>query len=379
MSWLASLRHPWRVVQRRTGSVSPQSAHPQVEIGAGAGQVAASSAGSYDSDEASTQEVTPEAAAACKSLRQGGIVQLAFLPVVNADGAIQQHPVPEGAVLLSQTCDLVLPDRLTVVAAPLVRLSGETLRQAERGGRPRYVAVPAAGDDAFADLDVIGTLHKNLFVNASVADGLGQVDVEIRRFGRRVARRFGRFPFPDEVVPWFSPLTDVVASKYDKATGEAHALEQVVEFRVEAAGEWTAPPYALTLVTIVRAGNLPELEEDQINPPPALRRWLRDPSGGLRQPPGEIANRLFAQQLALSGGTPAPTPAERYHLWLALAEAWAAKCVPRGRYKDDPAVAAAVTDGEISSEVVSDDEYSLARYRRSERLDVEHLSPPRPT
>lgn len=379
MSWLASLRHPWKLVQRRAGSVSPQPARPPVEA-ADAGQTAASSAGSHDSGQASTQEVTPEAAAACKGLRQGDIVQLDFLPVVDADGTIQQHPVSEGAVLLSQTCDLLLPDRLTVVAAPLVRLSGETRRQAKRGGRPRYVAVPAAGEDAFADLDVIGTLHKNIFASTPVTDGLGQADVEIRRFGRRVARRFGRFPFPDEVVPWFSPLTDVVASKYDKPTGEAHALEQVVEFRVEAANGWTTPPYALTLVTIVGAGTLPELEEeDQINPPPALQRWLRDPSGGLRQPPGEIAKGLFAQQLDPSGRKPAPTPAERYHLWLALAEAWAGKCVPRGNYKTDPSVAAAVAGGGISSEIVSDDEYSLARYRRSERLDVEHLSPPRPT
>ena len=307
-------------------------------------------------------------------------MQLAFLPVVIADGTIQQHPLPEGAVLLSQTCDLVLPDRLTVVAAPLVRLSGETLRQAKRGGRPRYVAVPAVGDDAFADLDVIGSLHKNIFASTSVTDGLGQADLEIRRFGRRVARRFGRFPFPDEVVPWFSPLTEVVANKYDKATGDAHTLEQVVEFRIEAAGGWTTPPYALTLVTVVSAGTLPELEEaEQIDPPAELKLWLREPSGRLRRSPGEIANRLFAHQLDPSGRKLAPPPAERYHLWLALAEAWAEKCVPRERYKDDPAVAAAVAGGGVSSEIVSDDEYSLARYRRSERLDVEHLSPPRPT
>lgn len=282
-------------------------------------------------------------------------------------------------MLLSQTCDVVLPDRLTVVAAPLVRLSGEILKQAIKGGRPRYVAVPAAGADAFADLDVIGTLDKNILADTPAMAGVGPADAEIRLFGRRVARRFGRFAFPDEVVPWLTPLTDVVTGKYGKATGEALALEQVVELRIEAAGGWISPPYALTLVTIVRAGTLPELEEeDQIDPPSSLQQWLREPGGRLRRSSGEIANRLFAHDVDTSGRSPAPTPAERYHLWLALSEAWAAKCTPRGRDTSDPAVANAVAGGEVTADIVSDDEYSLARYRRSERLDVEHLSPPPP-
>jgi len=282
-------------------------------------------------------------------------------------------------VLLSQTCDVVLTDRLTVVAAPLVRLSGEILKQAAKGGRPRYVAVPAAGADAFADLDIIATVDKNILADTPVMAGVGPADADIRLFGRRVARRFGRFAFPDEVVPWLTPLTDVVTGKYGKATGEALALEQVVELRVEATGGWTSPPYALTLVTIVRAGTLPELEEeDQIEPPSSLQQWLRDPGGRLRRSSGEIANRLFAHDIDASGKSPVPTPSERYHLWLALAEAWAAKCAPRGRDTDDPAVVNAVAGGEVTADIASDDEYPLARYRRSERLDVEHLSPPPP-
>jgi hypothetical protein len=232
----------------------------------------------------------------------------------------------------------------------------------------------------FADLDVIGTLDKEIFARASTTTGVGLDDMETRRFGRRVARRFGRFPFPDEVVPWLMPLADVIVSKYDKLTGEALALEQVVELRVEATDGWTTPPYALTLVTIVRAGTLPELEEDnQIDLPSSLRSWLRMPNGELRRKPGDIAKRLYADQLESSGNSPAPTPAERYHLWLALAEAWTARCVPRGRFKDDEAVVAAVADGAVTADIVSEDEYSLVRYRRSEQLDVDHLSPPTPT
>jgi hypothetical protein len=378
VSLLASLRSIGRRA-RIFSRASPRQAQQPGEAQGSGSRDPAQGAESLEAGPPNPAGLTPDAISACRQRRQGDVVQVTSLPVLGPNGAIRQHPAPNGVVILSQTCDVVLPDRLTVVAAPLVRLSGDVLRQAVKGGRPRYVAVPAAGADTFADLDIIGTLDKNILARAPVTDGVGPADVDIRRFGQRIARRFGRFAFPDEVVPWLTPLTDIVTSKYGKETGEALALDQVVELRVEAADGWAAPPYDLTLVTIVRAGTLPELDEnDQIDPPASLQRWLREPSGRLRRTSGDIANRLFAHKVDITGATPPPTPAERYHLWLALAEAWAAKCTPRGRDKGDPAVAEAVAGGEIAADIASDDEYSLARYRRSERLDVEHLSPPAP-
>lgn len=378
MSWLASLRSIGQRA-RLLPQPSPRQVRQSTEAQGDASRDSAQGIGSPDAGPPNPPGLTHEAVSACRQRRQGDVVQLTSLPVLGPNGTVRQHPAPNGAVILSQTCDVVLPDRLTVVAAPLVRLSGDVLRQAVKGGRPRYVAVPAAGADTFADLDIIGTLDKNILASTPVTDGVGPADADVRRFGQRIARRFGRFAFPDEVVPWLTPLTDIVTSKYGKDTGEALALEQVVELRVEATDGWADPPYDLILVTIVRAGTLPELEEnDQIDPPPSLQRWLREPSGRLRRGSGDIANRLFAHKIGTTGMTPAPTPAERYHLWLALAEAWAVKCTPRGRDKDNPAVAEAVAGGEIAADIASDDEYSLARYRRSERLDVEHLSPPTP-
>ena len=272
MSWLAPLR---RISQRARllPQALPLQAQRSAETQDDASRGSAQDAESLHAGLPNRPGLTPEAAAACRQRRQGDVVQLASLPVLEPSGNVRQHPSPDGVVILSQTCDVVLPDRLTVVAAPLVRLSGDVLKQATKGGRPRYVAVPAAGADAFVDLDVIETLDKGILVETPVTAEVGVADADIRRFGQRVARRFGRFPFPDEVVPWLTPLTDVVTGKYGKATGEALALEQVVELRVEATGGWTVPPYALTLVSIVRAGTLPELDEkDQIDPPPSLQR-----------------------------------------------------------------------------------------------------------
>jgi hypothetical protein len=353
-------RHAWH------GLVSRLSAKPQVQ----------------NLKQPAPEALLPATVTTCQERRQGDVVQVPYLPIEGPGGSTFHRATPEGAVLLSQTCDIVLPDRLTVVAAPLVRLSGDTLKQAQRGTRPRYVSVPAFGGDAFADLDVIGTLYKDVLSDASATQGVGPDDMAVRNFARRVARRFGRFAFPDEVVPWFAPLSDIVIDKYGKSTtGEAFAFAQLIELRVEATGGWISPPYALTLVVIVPAGTLPELEEDDtITPTPELRKWLRKSDGGLRRTSGEIANRLFAHRLDSSEKIPhpVPEPIERYHLWLALAEAWADRCKPRGQDRNVPAVAAAVDGGAVGVELLSDDEYSLARYRRSEQLDLDHLSPPTP-
>ena len=324
--------------------------------------------------------VAPEVASELKTWRQGDVVRIPALLIIDADGNPCQYATPDGVALLSQTCDIVQADRLTVVAAPLVRLSDDVRRQAAKGKRPRYVALPAVGDDAFVDLDFIGTLRKESVVSCWQKSGLGPDDMAVRTFGRRVARMFGRFAFPDEVVPWLAPLADIVAEKYHKASaGEAQALRHIAEMRVEAARGWTAAPYDLTLAVIVRAGVLPELDEDdQVDVPESLRAWLRTPDGGLRRMSGDIANRLFAAELDSSGQTTSPSPVERYHLWLALAEAWAQRCAPRGAARNDATIVGAVRGGFVAGELVSEDEYSLARYRRSEQLDVDHLSPPTP-
>jgi hypothetical protein len=373
VKWLTRLRSFARRSNDHPGTLLPQqsSASEVSVIDSNPSSVPAKS------DERA-QELTPESVAICQSLRQGDVLGVAALPVVQSDGAIGTYPAPDGAVLLSQTCDVVLPARRTVVVAPVVRLEGDSLKQAKKGLRPRYVAVPGQCGDVFADLDVIATLEKDALVGIANGDP-GPEEASERRFGRSVARRFGRFAFPDEVVPWLTPLADIVTSKYGKDSGEALALEAVVELRVESESGWTSPPYDLTLVVVVRSGTLPELEEEQqFTAPASLQQWLRGRDGALRRTPGEIANRLFTREQG-AGGASTASPHERYHLWLALAEAWAAKCVPRGADRSSQSVLDAVTGGVITPDIVSDDEYSLSRYRRSERLDVEHLSPPPPS
>jgi hypothetical protein len=268
----------------------------------------------------------------------------------------------------------VQANRPNVVVAAVTRLQGHEAAEARGGSSTRYVCLTALGDELFADLEVIGTLEKSGLASLDATPGIDATDDEgIRSFALRIGRRFGRFPFPDEVVPWLRPLQDTVEDKYDKPNSAlGRALQEVVELRVEAP-DWQAKPLELTLHVIVKAGTLPEVdEESEEDIPQQLSQWLRS-AGDVIRTPVQIAERLYRRELR-SGV--APTPGERYHLWNAFAEALANLCRPRGAEAGKPEVMQAVA--EIVGMVSSDDEFNLSQYRRSEMLDLDYLSPPMP-
>jgi hypothetical protein len=308
------------------------------------------------------------------SFRQGDVVTIDGLPVLGPD-VVWFRRTPYGAVLLTQTCDAVRPEKSTVALAPIVRLEGSTASEARDGKLLRYIHVPSADPEAFADLSVIATIDKALFAALPRVAGIDQTDDDaVRKFGRAVGRRFGRFPFPDEVVPWLRPLEVVMQSKHDKNSPEGAAMRDVVELRVEAVGGWQDPPYALTLCVIVKAGVIPTFPDDEQPPCPGdLAAWLRTDTGDLRQTSGAIANRLATERMR------SPSSASVYWLWLSLAEAWAARCTPdvgKRPAEDAAKIRAAVTG--VDADLVDEGGFDLYRYRRSEQLDIDHLSPPIP-
>lgn len=120
--------------------------------------------------------------------RQADVVTIPTLPVISDDGAVRHHPSPDGVVLLSQTCDIVRDERLTVVVGPLCRLEEPERSQAREGKRPRYVAVPELGEDAFVDLDVIGTVDKGELARTPVTKGVDPTnDEQVRDFAAESA------------------------------------------------------------------------------------------------------------------------------------------------------------------------------------------------
>ncbi|MGW0215715.1 hypothetical protein ACWDXH_15115 [Micromonospora chokoriensis] len=246
---------------------------------------------------------------------------------------------------------------------------------AARGGKmPRYVPVSELGPDAFADLSIVASIDKRDLEFSKITRGL-KTDEQIRFFGRAVGRKFSRFPFPDDVVPWFQPLQKLVRSRYQKAeSAEGAAFTRVMELRVEATDGWVVPPYDLTLVVILEPGELPVFPRDEMPEiSEDLERWLH-PRSGIR-PGAEIANRLLEER----------DPTNRYFLWVYLAESWASRCQPataaltRMNVDEIERVRTAVAGGSVGVEVLMADEFGLDRVRRSEELDLDHLSPPGPS
>jgi hypothetical protein len=277
-----------------------------------------------------------------------------------------EEPTPDGAVLVSQTCDVVQShqERPTVQAAKLIQLKGMMAQEAADGRRPRFVAVPNEGASWFADLEFIGTIDKLALVRLSKREGvLG--DYQVRSFAEAVGRRFSRFPFPDEVTDQTNALVRELREKYRKgASPLGRVLQQALQLRLEARPRWDDPDAVVTLFVICDPGVLPTFD----NPPDApadLAQWLRrDAAGVAARTPSEIAERLLAAS---------PGSVEKWHLWDQLGRVWARRC---SQVQPTHGTGKA---HEFLAEVLSADEFTLDRVRSSEILDVDYLSPPMPT
>jgi hypothetical protein len=115
---------------------------------------------------------------------------------------------------------------------------------------------------------------------------------------------------------------------------------------------------------------LPLFPGDQLPDKPAGFDDVLRAGGSLRST-DYIANRLESTT----------DPVEKYWLWQALAEAWAMKCRPKDsdlRKLDEEGsrrVREAVEDGEVAYDLTTVDDFSMYRYKHSEMLDLDYLSP----
>ncbi len=148
----------------------------------------------------------------------------------------------DGLVVVTQTCDLVrdCSSRPHVELARLVRLDEPAAGEARKGSRPRFVPVPALGEDAFADLDVVMTAEKTILTTSTRRQGLAS-DSDVRRFARGVGRSFSRFAFPDDLSKSLRGLVSRIRDKHDRSSPEGRALAALEEIRVTGSPAWAAP------------------------------------------------------------------------------------------------------------------------------------------
>ena len=267
---------------------------------------------------------------------------------------------PEGVVVISQTCDALLSELVQV--ARLVTLEDQPAKEAVTGKRPRYIPVKVEGKQKFADLSYVMTVDCECLCSSRlVCHGVPDFDSQ-RLFRDLVSRRFGRFPFPDDVVKWCKPLREKIAPKARKESSQGELLRRVRCIRVEDNNGWVDDgSYSLNIIFLTVPGALPTIDDTtDCSVPNKLLQSLCSisPSKQAERISEYICNRSAHD---LSDGAICK-------LWEMLANAWVAQCNEKYDQMDGHARV------EGNAEVVPEDEYSFSRFRQSEQLDLDYLS-----
>ena len=305
-----------------------------------------------------------DAASIVGGLRQGHVLRVPVLPVMTAPGGM--HPqappgpigegafedlaiaglaeVPSGLVMIAtQTCDLQVgktrAGRALALAAPVVLLDDPTLRDALRDTRPNYVKVPWVADNAFADLDQLGAIDRELLAIADVV--AAPPETERRPLAYRLGRYFQRAALPDDVNRALVPISRFADAHSDEMQ---EVLSSVVEIRVGADKSFEdEPPYELTVLLIVDLDWLPDL-------PPALK--FRDTGD---------ARSICAAMTAVRTSTDSEAPGQLVLLWNRLANALEKRLTENLRARSNGAVSnvvvvpsATLTPGQISQTDIFD-------------------------
>lgn len=281
-----------------------------------------------------------------KGLRQGDLLLLR--------GGLEKF------VIVSQSCDVVLIKRETILIAPVVELpEGSERRTSLSRENARFVPFEVAGDTVFADLGRIEYRVKTDIFGSPTQPGIDRSDdMAVREFALSAGRWFSRYAFPDEVHPWLQPLQELIRKRHDNAESPLGKLfRRISEVRVEA-DSWSNQPRQLTIHVIVQAGVLPLA--DQADP------VGMSPETTTKAAPADIATKILQET----------DGARTAVLWEEFAWSLADLCRPRGSAASDPSIMGAVSD--VSANLYSDDEFPLSKVRKSEQLDLEFLSDPQP-
>ena len=255
-----------------------------------------------------------------------------------------------GVVVLTQTCDLVPRpgrDRPFVAVAPVVTLPEHDMQDAIRRRRPQYAHLPAYSEGKFfADLDRVTTIETGVLLRCTRTPGVVS-DTEQADFAAAVARKFGRFAFPDDFASTLSRWRSNVVSKHDKeASPEGTLYRTAVDVRTAAAPSWQDSQIDVSIFVMFQPGFLPPTDPEVV------------PLVGSVQEIGHLKAPAIAIRL-LEG---VADPHEGLVCCDRLASLWADMCEPSGVIRS------------VSFELVSTDEMSVETYLSTYSLDLEFLS-----
>lgn len=142
--------------------------------------------------------------------------------------------VAEGAVIISQTCDIVrdYQERRFVQIARVARVEPDVVESVRTYQRPRYAYIPAlAAAGLVADLDVVATIDKADVSRWQRTPGC-EGAIQQREFGYAVGRHKSRFAFPDEWTAALSKLRAWVQDKAKRGSEMGHFVRSVEQMRI---------------------------------------------------------------------------------------------------------------------------------------------------
>lgn len=290
-------------------------------------------------------------------LFQGDVLDVKSLPVSSPDSSVSRQDCPHGVVVVSQTCDAVRDSLIQV--ARIVKLQGSAYSESITGKRPRYIPITVNGESLFADLASIATVDRGEIPVSRISNGV-QEEKDRTLFRFLIARRFGRFPFPDAVVHWCKPLREKIAPKARGNGAQGHILRQITCIRILDHNGWDSPSYDLALCFLVKPGILPTTTSGMTKIPSSFLQKV----GGMS--PNQIASAIIEKTLGDNASV-------LNLLWDSLIASWIDKC--NSQYLVNPA-----KDGSMTipvsgiGEILSEDEYTYDRYLASEQLDLDYLS-----
>lgn len=158
-----------------------------------------------------------------------------------------------GAVVLTQTCDLVRKciDRPMVEIAPLVQLEATQVPSVRKGREPRFLYIPALADQGLVgDLDVRMTVEKSVVARWARAPGWS-IDDEGRKLTRAIVRKTGRFAFPNDIVDMLRGFESRIKEKHGKKSDEGKLLNALEEIRLIASPNWDHHAMDLEFLVVI--------------------------------------------------------------------------------------------------------------------------------
>lgn len=292
-------------------------------------------------------------------LRQGDVVVVDPLGSSGVGVGLDEQAAASVAIL-SQTCDVVQPSKTHCLVAPVIQASTAEIAAARTGRKPLllYLDDGAGTGPWVADVGRAFSIEKEQLVRGRRVGRAVQSASSIgaRRLGARIARAFGRYPFPDEVYPVFSKLQDRLRAKAGTAGNLGRIIDLVEEIRVSA-DQWEAPGRHLALYVIVSSEFL--IAEEDGDP---AWSWARVVGGGAQESLGNLTiDRVCELLLANIDGD----RTSLLHLWREFGQALYVSLI--APYLNDEVTA-------VDVDVVSDVDFTYRDAMRSESLDLETLS-----